>query len=216
MLSVPIYNENGQQVGTESIDPALLGGAPNASLLKQAVVMFHANMRQGTFGTLSRGMVEGSTRKIYKQKGTGRARMGSVRSVQRRGGGRAFRKDPRDFRKGMPRQMRRLARNHAVLSKLQSGAAVIVETPRFDAPKTKRFFAMLSKLDAARGCVFATNGIDSTLYKSGRNVPKTDIVNVADLNAFQVLMRRKLIFTKDAFAAFRSGLSASAKSKETA
>lgn len=208
MLNLPVYNESGQQVASESIDPALLGGEVNVALLKQAVVMFHTNTRQGTFGTLSRGMVEGSTRKIYRQKGTGRARMGSVRSVQRRGGGRAFRKDPRDFRLDMPRQMRRLARNHAVLSKIKSGEAAIVEGLRFDAPKTKRFADMLGRLGAERGCVFATKGVDANVYKSGRNIPRTEITNVADLNARQVLLRPKLIFTRDAFAAFKETLAA--------
>lgn len=211
MLSVPVYNESGQQVGSESLDAALLGGEPNLALLKQAVVMYHANQRQGTVQTKSRGMVEGSTRKLYRQKGTGHARMGSARTSQRRGGGMAFRKDPRDFRQAMPKKMRRLARNHAVLAKIQSEAAIIVEDPSFDQPKTKRFATMLGKLNAAEGCVLATKGIDATLHKSGRNLPRTDVINVEELNARQVLMRKRLIFTKSAFAAFVDSLAGAAK-----
>lgn len=206
MVSVPVYNETGQQVGTEQIDENLLGGEPNPALLKQAVVMYRANRRQGTVQQLSRGMVEGSTRKVYRQKGTGNARMGSIRAPQRRGGGRAFAKKLRDFRQDMPKQMRRLARNQAVLAKIQSDAAMIFDGVRFDAPKTKRFVTMLNRVGVDRGCVFATQGVDDTLFKSGRNLPRTRIIPVAELNAYEVLLHRKLVFTREAFNAFRESL----------
>ncbi len=208
MLNVPVYNESGEQIGQEQIDEALLGGELNAALLKQAVVMYHANRRQGTVAQKSRGEVEGSTRKLFRQKGTGRARMGTVRTPVRRGGGNAFPRKPRDFRQAMPKKMRRQARNQAILAKLQSSQAKIVDGLSFDEPKTKRFAAMLAAIGADRGCVFATQGIDGTLYKSGRNVPKTEIMNVADLNAFDILSRRSLVFTREAFAAFRESLAA--------
>jgi len=207
MLSIPVYNESGQQVGAEELDEACLGGEVKPALLKQAVVMYHANRRQGTVAQLSRGEVEGSTRKLYRQKGTGRARMGSARTAQRRGGGRAFPRKPRDFSKDMPRKMRRLARNHAILARLQSSDAAIVDGLSFDTPKTKRFAAMLSALNGAGGCVFATNGLDLNLYRSGRNIPRMVITPVLDLNAFDVLSRRKLIFTREAFAALRAQVS---------
>ena len=206
MLSVPIYNEAGEQVGTEQIDEALLGGALQPALLKQAVVMYHANRRQGTATTRGRSDVVGSTRKLFRQKGTGRARMGNARTCIRRGGGVAFAKRTRSFRQAMPKKMRRLARDQAVLAKIQSEAALIVDGLEFDAPKTARFAALLKNIDAERGCVFATAGVDSTLYKSGRNIPRTEICDVAELNAFDILSRRKLIFTRDAFAAFREKL----------
>lgn len=207
MISVPVYNESGQQIGSEQIDEKLLGGAPNIALLKQAVVMYQNNQRQGTQQTLSRGMVEGSTRKVYRQKGTGHARMGSARAPQRRGGGHAFAKNLRDFRQDMPRQMRRLARNHAVLSKIQANRALIVDGLRFEAPKTKRFATLLGRIGVDRGCVFATQGIETVLYKSGRNIPRTQIVPVADLNAYHVMRYAKLVFTREAFAEFCTKLS---------
>lgn len=203
MLSVPVYNESGQQVGSEEIDPALLGGSVNPALLKQALVMYHANRRQGTVAQKSRGEVAGSTRKLYRQKGTGRARMGTIRTPVRRGGGRAFPRKPRDFRQDMPKAMRRLARNQAVLAKIQSQDALIVDGLRFDQPKTRRFAAMLRALHSEGGCVLATKGVDRTLYLSGRNVPRTQITDVAALNAFDILTRRRLIFTREAFAALR-------------
>jgi len=203
MLQVPVYNESGQQIGSEPIDEKLLGGRVNPHLLKQAVVRYQANRRQGTVAQKRRGEVEGSTRKLFRQKGTGRARMGTVRTPLRRGGGRAFPRKPRDFSQEMPKAMRRLARNQAVLSKIQSQDALIVDGLNYSEPKTKRFALMLRALQADRGCVFATRGVEANLYKSGRNLPRTRVMDVAELNALGILTRRRLIFTREAFAAFR-------------
>lgn len=209
MLTIPIFNETGAQIGAEQIDAAVLGDQPNLKLLKQALVRHEANQRQGTVAQKTRAEVEGSSRKLYRQKGTGRARMGNLRQPVRRGGGRAFPRKPRDFSQDMPKQMRRLARNHAVLAKIQSENALIVDGLQFDAPKTKRFAAMLRALKSDAGCLFATQGVDSVLYRSGRNIPDIRIMNVADLNAYEVLRGRRLIFTREAFRAFRSGLAGS-------
>jgi large subunit ribosomal protein L4 len=192
MLNVPVYNMSGQKIGDESIDEALLGGAVNASLLKQAVVMYHANQRQGTVKTKTRAEVHGSSKKLYRQKGTGRARMGNARQPV-----------PRDFRQAMPAKMRRLARNQAVLAKINSQNALIIDGLKIDTPKTGPFAKMLAAVQGERGCVFATNGLDVNTYKSGRNIPRTEILDVSGLNAFQILSRRKLIFTRDAFETFK-------------
>ena len=208
MVSVPVFNPSGEKVGDESIDEALLGGKVNAALLKQAVVAYHANRRQGTVQTKSRADVEGSTRKIYRQKGTGRARMGPVRTPQRRGGGMAFAKRPREYRQALPTKMRRQARNQAVLAKIRSDDALIIDGLKVDTPKTAPFAKMLAAVKADRGCVFATNGIDFPVYKSGRNIPRTEITDVAGLNAYQILSRRKLIFTREAFGRFKEILGA--------
>src|SRR4051794_8853829 len=121
MIEVPVYNQTGSKIETMQVDEAKLGGEVRTNLLKQALVMYHANQRQGTVRTLARGEVEGSTRKIYRQKGTGNARMGSIRQPVRKGGGHAKQKRPKDWRQAMPKKARRLARNSAILSKLQSG-----------------------------------------------------------------------------------------------
>lgn len=210
MVEVPVYDETGKQTGTEQIDEAALGGKVRPDLLKQAIVMYHANKRQGHAVQKSRGQVRGSTVKLYRQKGTGRARAGSARTPIRRGGGRAFPRKLRDFRLGMPKKMRRLARNNAVLAKIQSNQAAIVDGLVFEEPKTKRFAAMLAGLGGDRGCTLATKGQDMNLYRSGRNIPRTTILDVAELNVSDILTRRKLIFTRDAFVAFRDGLAPSA------
>ncbi len=165
--------------------------------------MYHANQRQGTVAQKSRSDVEGSTRKLYRQKGTGRARMGAIRTPIRRGGGRAFPRKPRDFSQAMPKKMRRLARDQAVLAKIKDAEALIVEDVSFEKPQTRRFAAMLGRLGADRGCVFATAGIDRTLYLSGRNIPRTRVMDVAELNAWEILRHKHLIFTRSAFAAYR-------------
>lgn len=203
MVNVPIYNALGERLGDEALDEALLGGTVNAALLKQAVVAYQANQRQGSAQTKSRADVVGSTRKIYRQKGSGRARMGPVRSPVRRGGGMAFAKRPRDFRQALPTKMRRLARNQAVLAKIQSADALIVEGLKIETPKTAPFARMLVAVKADRGCVVATNGPDLGVYKSGRNIPRTEVTDVAALNAYQILARRKLVFTRDAFEKFK-------------
>ena len=208
MLSVPVYNEAGEQIGAEEIDEQLLGGELNPMLLKQAIVMYQANRRQGTVAQKTRAEVVGSTRKLFRQKGTGRARMGNARTPVRRGGGRAFPRKPRDFRLDMPRKMRQQARNQAVLAKIRDEQAVIIDDVKFEEPKTRRLASMLNAIGASKGCVLATNGLDNCLYKSGRNIHRTDIMNVTDLNAYAILLRRRLIFTKSAFETFRQNLAA--------
>lgn len=211
MVSVPVYNETGEQVGTEELDEAVLGGEINPQLLKQAVVMYHANQRQGHAVTRGRSEVQGSSRKLYRQKGTGRARMGNARTPIRRGGGHAFAKKVREFRLAMPTKMRRLARNQAILAKIQAEEALIVDGVKFDTPKTARFATLLQKVKSDNNCVFATCGFDDVLYKSGRNIPRLKIMNVADLNASDVLSRRKLIFTRAAFDAFKQAAGGAVK-----
>lgn len=215
MLNVPVYNLTGQKVGDDQIDEAVLGGQVNAALLKQAVVMYHANQRQGTVKTKSRAEVEGASKKLYRQKGTGRARMGNLRTCVRRGGGMAFAKRPRDFRQAMPKKMRRLARNQAVLAKIQSEDALIVDGLKLDAPKTAPLARLLTAVEANRGCVLATRGLDMNVYKSGRNIPRTEIMDVAALNAFAILSRRKLVFTRDAFAQLKEMVAAGGATAES-
>jgi large subunit ribosomal protein L4 len=200
MIDVPVYNMKGEQTGAMQIDEDLLGGRVRVDLLKQAVVMWTANQRQGSARTKSRGMVEGSTRKLFRQKGTGNARMGTVRQPVRRGGGRAFAKDDRDFRRDMPRKMKQLARNSALLAKLRSNSVAIVDPLTMDPPKTKTMSTLLKALGADRGCLIAHEG-NPLVYRTGRNIPKTEIRQVGDLSAYEILRRRKVVFTRAAFEA---------------
>ena len=163
-----------------AIDEAHLGTKVRYKLLKQAVVMYQSNLRQGSACTKGRGQVRGSTRKLYRQKGTGNARVGSARTSQRRGGGHAFAKSPRDFRKRMPKRMRRLACLNAVLAKILSQDVVIVEDLSLAEPKTSVLRSMLEALQANTGCVLALESPHEGVYRSSRNIPRTEVTPVAD------------------------------------
>ena len=201
MIDVKVYNREGKEVESLQVDEAVFGGEVRYPLLKQAIVMYHANKRVGTSATKSRGMVDGSTRKIYKQKGTGHARMGSVRSPVRVGGGVTFAKVARDFGKDMPKKQRRLACDSALLVKLQKGGVVVVDELNFEAPKTAEFARVLGNLNIDRSCLVTIGQQDDNVYKSVRNIPKVDVMVMNDLNAGDICNKQKVLFTKDAFLA---------------
>jgi len=202
MIELTVYNTGGQQVGTVQVDEAILGGCVRYALLKQAIVMYHANKRVGTVATKGRSIVAGSTRKLFRQKGTGNARAGTRRTGKRVGGGMTFAKGFRDFRQAMPRKQRMLARDSAVLAKLRSNEVVVVEGLSFEKPRTKDFVAVLKNLKIDRSCLVAIPEYDENVYKSVRNVRKVDVMPVADLNAADIINHRRMLFTKDALTSF--------------
>lgn len=197
-----VYNKEGKEVDKLQVDEAVLGGTVRHPLLKQAIVMYHANKRIGTASTKSRGMVAGSTKKLYRQKGTGHARVGASRTHKRVGGGVAFAKQARDFGKEMPKKQRRMARDSAVLAKIQSGNLVVIDQLQFDAPKTKEFAGVLKNLDIQRSCLVGVKDNDVNIYKSARNIPKILVQVVGDLNAGDICNRQKMLVTREAFESF--------------
>jgi len=199
MIDLAVYNRQGEEVETLQVDESVLGGYVRYPLLKQAIVMYHSNKRIGTAATKSRGMVTGSTRKLFRQKGTGNARMGTIRTVIRRGGGVAFAKVARNFSKRMPKKQRRLARDSAILEKLLSNSVVLVDELKQEAARTKDFTAVLNNLKIERSCLVAIDEYDENLYKSVRNIPRVDMTAIADLNAGDICSRQKMLFTKKAF-----------------
>ncbi|MBM4102685.1 MAG: 50S ribosomal protein L4 [Planctomycetes bacterium] len=201
MIDVAVYNRQGKEVESLKVDENIFGGVIRHALIKQAVVMYQANKRTGTAATKNKSLVEGSTRKLYKQKGTGNARMGQVRTPSRVGGGVTFAKSLRDFSREMPKKQRRLACDSAILAKLQSGCVVVVDELNFTAPKTKTFAEVLKNLKIERSCLVAVKQCDENLYKSVRNVPKIGLMQVAELNAGDICNRQKMLFTKEAFLA---------------
>lgn len=203
-MELTVYNRSGQEVDKLSVDETVLGGAVRYALLKQAIVMYHANRRQGTVKTKGRSEVAGSDKKLYRQKGTGNARVGNRRTGKRVGGGMTFAKVPRDFRQTMPRAQRRLARDSAVLAKLRKNQVVVVDGLGFDAPRTKEFAGILKNLKIDRSCLVAVREYDPNLYKSARNVQKVAVRPVADLNAGDICAHQRMLFTKDALVAFLS------------
>jgi len=198
MIEVPVYSLDGKQTDALKIDEQELGGEVRPGLLKQAYVMYHANKRQGSARTKSRSMVEGSTRKIYRQKGTGNARAGAVRTGLRRGGGFIFAKKAKSWRQTMPAKMRRLATRNALLAKLVDSEVKVVESFGFTQPKTKQFAAVMEALGIDRTCLLAITEGDANTALSARNIADVEIVQVDQLNAYDMLSRRFLLVEKDA------------------
>lgn len=205
MLSVPVFNMKGDQIGETEIDPDVLGGKVRPMLIKQAIVAFEDHQRQQSARTKRRSDVSGSTRKIFRQKGTGNARMGAIRTPIRRGGGRTFAKRVPGSHKGFPKKMRRLARDSALLAKIEACNVMVIDDLVCTEPKTKPIMSMLKALGACSGCLLAVDSYERNLYLSGRNIPNADIRVVDDLTAYEVLKRPKLLFSKTAFDRVKQG-----------
>jgi len=199
MVSAPLKSVSGSDLGSYGFDADELAPRINKRLLHDAVVMYESNKRAGTVKTKSRGMVSGSTKKLFRQKGTGRARMGPKRTPVRRGGGHAFAKAPKDWSYRLPRQAVQLATRMALLSKFQDDEAIVLEAFAVDAPKTKVVADMLKALGVdSETCLFAIRDRDSLVWRSARNIPSLWITPAQELNAYQLLHQKRLVVTKDA------------------
>lgn len=199
MVSLPIYDLAGNKVGSYDIDPSMIAPKVNKQLLHDAVVMYLANARQGSNKTKRRGEVSGSTKKMYKQKGTGNARMGAKRTPVRRGGGHANSRQPRSYYYRLPRKAVQGATRMALAAKISAGSVVVIDRLAMDAPKTKAL-ASAFKAMGLEGVTktLATAAVDRNVYLSGRNIQGLTISPVSDLNALTILRPRKLVVTKEA------------------
>jgi large subunit ribosomal protein L4 len=199
MPKLTVLDAKGKKVGTYSIELTDLAPRINKQLLHDAVVMYQANLRQGSHRTKSRGMVSGSTKKLYRQKGTGNARAGSRRSGIRRGGGHIFAIDNRDYSYSMPRKALQLATRMAIASKIQDDQITLVDKLDFSAPKTKEMVGVIKHLGCqGESLLIATAGYAPNVYKSARNIQKVAVQAAADLNALSVLSARRLVITTEA------------------
>ncbi len=197
MISVPVHNQSGAEVGSVDVNVDDLASGINRQLLHDVVVMYEANRRVGTVQTKSRGMVAGSTKKLFRQKGTGRARAGASRTPVRRGGGHAFGKKPRDFYYRLPKKAVRLATRMALRSKFEDGEAKILEDLRFETPQTKAVASMLKAMGlAGSSCLISIASHDPMVWKSARNIADVRMAPVADLNAYDLLRQRNFVITK--------------------
>jgi large subunit ribosomal protein L4 len=205
MLTLNVYNRQGDSVGTVEVDPAEFGGTINRQLLHDVVVMYLANQRAGTHSTLRRGEVAGSTKKIFRQKGTGNARAGSKRSNKRRGGGTAKGPKPRDYEYHLPKKAVRAATRMAILSKLQDNEAVVLDDLNLVEVKTKDFAGVLKALKL-RGttCLVGTADFNKNAYLSARNIPEVEIMPTSQFNAYTVLRQKRLVLTKAALEELRN------------
>jgi len=206
MINLAVYNREGKEVESLKVDESAFGNFVRYPLLKQAIVMYHANRRVGTAATKDRGMAAGSTRKLFRQKGTGFARAGTIRTGKRVGGGVTFAKVVRDFGKRMPKKQKRLARDSAILSKLLSDDVVVVDRLDFEKPRTRDFVTVLGNLKilSKNSCLVTISDYDNNVYRSARNVPRIAVMPVAELNAGDICNHSKLLFTKEAFLSLLS------------
>ena len=198
MIDLAVYNKDGEQVDTLSLDEAVFGSEVRLPLLKQALVMYQTNRRQGSARTKSRGMVSGSTKKLFRQKGTGNARVGPRRNPIRRGGGRTFAKLARPFHHRLPAKARRLARNSAILAKLQDQSLMVVDQLSIDQPRTKDMVALLKALKLDRSCLLTLAEHDINILKSSRNIPGLDVTIVEQINALDICSKQKMLCTREA------------------
>lgn len=204
MTTIPIYDRNGAEVGTYEIDPAELAPRINKQLLHDAAVMYQANQRQGTARSKTRGEVAGSTKKMYRQKGTGNARAGHRRSGVRRGGGHIHAVRNRDYSYRLPRKALRAATRMAIAAKIRSGGLVVIDQLVFDAPRTKEMFGILKALKLSeQSTLVTTDGYDANVYKSARNIARVTISPVAELNVLNVLQPKRMLVTKAALDTLR-------------
>jgi len=204
MTSLPVYDRSGNEVGAYEIDPAQLAPKINKQLLHDVVVMYQANRRQGSAKTKSRAEVAATTKKLYRQKGTGNARAGHRRSGVRRGGGHIFALRPRDYSYRLPKKAVQAANCMAIASKIDSGDVVVIDELSFSEPRTKEMYEVLKALKlAGTTTLVATASYDANVYKSARNIEKVTVSSVADLNALAVLGPRRMLVTKEGLDAIQ-------------
>ena len=209
MASLPVYDKTGKEVGKYEINPDDLAKSINKQLLHDVVVMYQASQRQGSHKTKRRSDVAGSTKKLYRQKGTGNARAGSRRSNIRRGGGQAFARDNRDYSYRLPRKAVRLATRMAMAGKIQSEQVVIVDDLSMDQPQTKQIASLLKALSLdGKSALITTAEHDPVVYKSARNLGRVSVSRVSDLNAYEILRPHRVVMTRGAMDSFKENAAA--------
>lgn len=197
MPTVGLFNKEGQKVGDVQLSESIFGVEVNQYALHQVVVALLANKRQGTQSAKTRAEVSGGGIKPWRQKGTGRARQGSIRAPQWIHGGMVFAVKPRDYRVSVPKSMRRVAMKSALTSKVNDNQMVVLENLELDAPKTKEMVKMLSALEAKKTLIVTADS-NENVYKSARNIEGVTVLPVNNLNVYDLLKYEKLVITKDA------------------
>ncbi|MDW8800175.1 50S ribosomal protein L4 [Clostridium sp. A1-XYC3] len=197
MLTVGLFNKEGQKVGDVQLSDNVFGAEVNQYALHQVVVALLANKRQGTQSAKTRAEVSGGGIKPWRQKGTGRARQGSIRAPQWIHGGMVFAVKPRSYRMSVPKSMRRVAMKSALTSKVNDNEIFVLENLELDAPKTKEIVKMLSALNTKKTLIVTAES-NENVYKSARNIEGVAVLPVNNLNVYDLLKYENLVITKDA------------------
>lgn len=198
MPKVALYNTAGQQVGDVELNDAVFGIEPNPHVVHDAVVMQRASLRAGTHKTKGRSEVRGGGRKPWRQKGTGRARQGSIRAPQWKGGGVVFGPTPRSYAYKLPKKVRRLAIKSVLSAKVADNEIIVLDQLTMDAPKTKQFAEVLKNLKVERKALVVAAEYDDNVALSARNIPGIKFIAADGINVLDVVSHDKLIITKDA------------------
>ena len=201
-MELSIYNIQGEDTGRKiALENSVFGIEPNDHAIYLTVKQYRANQRQGTHKTKERSEMSGSTRKLFRQKGTGGARRGDINSNILRGGARVFGPRPRSYSFKLNKKLRQLARRSALTYKAQDNQIVVLDQLSFEAPKTKSFVSMAKALNVdGQKTLYVVSQIEDTVALSARNIPGVSIVRAQDLNTYCVLDCRKIVFTEDALA----------------
>ncbi len=204
MATLPVYDKTGREVGKYEIDPQDIAQSINKQLLHDVLVMYQANRRQGSHKTKTRSEVAGSTKKMYRQKGTGNARAGSRRTNIRRGGGHAFAKRNRDHSYRLPKKAIRIATRMAMAGKIQDEQVLVIDSLAMNEPRTKDIATLLLALGLqGKSALITTAAHDPVVYKSARNIDRVSVSRVSDLNALEILRPHRVLITREALDQFR-------------
>ncbi len=198
MANVTLYKQDGSENGTVELNDAIWAVEPNENVVFDAVVMQRASLRQGTHAVKNRSAVSGGGRKPWRQKGTGRARQGSIRSPQWRGGGIIFGPTPRSYAYKLPKKVRRLAIKSVLSQKVLDGDLVVVDGLSFDAPKTKAFLNVLDGLKVNDKALVVLEDGNDVAAKAARNLPNVKVVPAEGINVLDAVNYKKLILTQSA------------------
>jgi large subunit ribosomal protein L4 len=197
-VRLTVKNTRGEEVDTIEVDDRVFGIKPNRAVVHQALLAHLANRRAGTASTKTRGEVRGSTAKMRRQKGTGRARMGSIRAPNLTGGGVAFGPRPRGFVQRLPKRMRRLAIRSVLSAKAAEGRLQVLDRLSLDKPRTKDVAEVLANLEVSGSAIIVMAEPEPNVLLGARNLPETKVLPAAYLNVVDVLSYRALIMTVDA------------------
>ncbi|MFA5308368.1 MAG: 50S ribosomal protein L4 [Dehalococcoidales bacterium] len=197
-MQVPVFNIAGEEVRKIDISDAVFGVPFNETVVHQVMVGLQANARQGTAASKTRGMINGSTKKLYRQKGTGNARAGSKKSPTRRGGGVAFGPHPRDYRQDTPKKMRRLALRCLLSSKAGEGDLKVLDAFDFTEVKTKNMINVLNALGIESSALIVTPATEANVVKSARNIPAVTTMPASVLNVIDIMSHKTLLMTEAA------------------
>ena len=200
MTSVNLYKQDGSQNGTIDLNADIFGIEPNENAEFEAILRQRASMRQGTHAVKNRSAVSGGGKKPWRQKGTGRARQGSIRAPQFRGGGIVFGPTPRSYKYSLPRKVRQLAIKSALSQKVLDNALIVVDALNFDAPKTKEFAGVMDNLKVAEKVLVVVTDDDKNAALSARNLANATVVTPAGVNILSVVDSQKIVITKSALS----------------